>query len=68
MREILVDSSAWIALADRGDKYHRQARDAYPLILREYHMLVTTNLIIAEAHVTILHAASYRCAANTICC
>jgi hypothetical protein len=62
MREILVDSSAWIALADRGDKYHRQARDAYPLILSEYHMLLTTNLIIAEAHVTILHAASYRCA------
>jgi hypothetical protein len=62
MREILVDASAWIALTDRGDKYHRQARDAYPLILREYRVLVTTNLIVAESHVTILHAAGYHCA------
>lgn len=52
-REIFVDAGAWIALSDRRDKYHMPAAQFYPILVREYRSLVTTNLVIAEAYVTI---------------
>ena len=51
--EIFVDASAWIALADAGDKYHKQATAVYPTLLRRYRRLVTTSLVVAEAHILI---------------
>ncbi len=53
-QELFVDSSAWIALADRSDKYHAAAARVYPELLRQYHRLVTTNLVIAETY-NLLH-------------
>jgi len=52
-RELFVDSSAWITLADEADQYHDTAREAYSDLLRGYQRLVTTNLVVAETHITL---------------
>jgi hypothetical protein len=59
-KEIFVDASAWIALADEDDKYHSAAKEAYPGLLRTYSRLVTTNLVVAEAHIAIRRAGGYQ--------
>jgi predicted nucleic acid-binding protein len=50
-QELFVDSSAWLALADKSDKYHMAATSVYPDLLKRYQRLVTTNLVIAETHI-----------------
>lgn len=52
-RELFVDSSAWIALADDADQYHDAAAEAYPDFLKGYQRLVTTNLVVAETYITL---------------
>jgi uncharacterized protein len=52
-REIFVDTSAWIAVIDRRDKYHLVASEEHKRLIRERYRLVTTNLIIAEAYILI---------------
>jgi len=52
-REILVDTSAWIALADKKDNWHSQAAKIYPQVLRDYRVQVTTNLIVAETQIAL---------------
>jgi predicted nucleic acid-binding protein len=51
--EVFVDASAWIAVSDRRDKYHLSASEAYNRLIRERCLLVTTNLVIAEAYILI---------------
>jgi len=51
--EVFVDASAWIAVSDRRDKYHLSASEAYNQLIRERCLLVTTNLVIAEAYILI---------------
>lgn len=48
--EIFVDTGAWIALADTGDRFHSAGVSEYPRILRQSGRLVTTNLVIAESY------------------
>lgn len=50
MNEIFVDSGAWLALADRRDRYHETAVATYPQLLGQVPHLVTTNLVIAETY------------------
>ena len=52
MRTVFVDSSAWFALADTSDEFHRRARDTYPLLLAGGR-LITTNLVLAETYTLI---------------
>jgi len=52
-REIFVDASAWIALANVKDFFHEAAKAIYPRLLREYRRLVTTNLVVAEVYVVL---------------
>lgn len=52
-REIFVDTSAWIALADENDNWHQDAPKIYLGLLQDYQRLVTTNLIIAESHIAL---------------
>ncbi|HYA11447.1 MAG TPA: PIN domain-containing protein [Thermodesulfovibrionales bacterium] len=61
---VFVDSSAWVALADKDDNHHRKAVSIYPVILKSQKALVTSNLIIAETHVLILHELGYRAATD----
>lgn len=50
-QELLVDSGAWLALADKSDKYHPTAASIYPDLLKRHQRLVTTNLVIAETYI-----------------
>lgn len=59
-RAIFVDTGAWIALNDRGDQYHSAAVGHYQQLLRDRRPLVTTNLVIAEAYITIRRAGGYQ--------
>lgn len=59
MSEIFVDSGAWLALADRRDRYHETAVAVYPQLLRQIPRLVTTNLVIAETYNLIRRRLGY---------
>jgi len=59
-REIFVDAGAWIAISDTRDKYHAAAIQFYQRLLQERRRLVTTNLVVAEAHVVIRRAGGYQ--------
>ena len=59
---IFVDTSAWIALADKDDAYHKKAASIYPLILKTYQNLITSNFVIAEAYVLILNELGHKAA------
>ena len=51
--EVLVDAGAWIAISDIRDKHHQAASDLYKRLLTEHRILVTTNLVVAEAYIII---------------
>lgn len=50
-KEIFVDASAWIALANERDNWHNQAVKVYPRLFHDYQNLVTTNLVVAESQI-----------------
>ena len=50
---IFVDTGAWFALADESDEHHQSAIDIFPKLLKNYHPLTTTNLVIAETYILI---------------
>jgi uncharacterized protein len=60
LEDIFVDSSAWIALVDRDDSHHKAAATAYPIILKNYNALVTSNLVIAETYIVLLNELGHR--------
>ena len=53
-QEVFVDSGAWYAVVDGGDNFHPAATLAYARLIKAQHTLVTTNLLLAEAHALIL--------------
>ncbi len=61
-RETFVDAGAWIAIAYRSDENHAEAVAFYERLLREKRLLVTTNLIVAEAYVMIRRYSGHRAA------
>jgi uncharacterized protein len=52
-REVFVDAGAWIAIVNQRDDFHSEASVSYGRLLHERRPLVTTNLVIAEAHAMI---------------
>ena len=50
----LVDTSAFYAAIDRGDNYHKIARDIFRKAVSQKWKIITTNFIIAETHVLLL--------------
>lgn len=52
-RELFVDASAWIALADKSDTFHALAAKIYPQLLTDYQRLITTNLVVAEVYIVV---------------
>jgi uncharacterized protein len=63
-REVFVDASAWIAVVSQRDQYHLVATPIYKRLVSERHELVTTNLVIAEAHIAIRRVSGYDPAAR----
>jgi predicted nucleic acid-binding protein len=61
-QEIFVDASAWVALADKDDAYHKRAASVYPQLLKIGRNLVTSNLVIAEAYIIILKELGHKAA------
>ncbi|MDR4507424.1 MAG: hypothetical protein MRJ65_04160 [Candidatus Brocadiaceae bacterium] len=59
---IFVDTGAWVALADRDDDCHHRTASVYPSILKSYRALVTSNLVVAESYVLVLHALGHTAA------
>ena len=49
----MMDAGAWIAISDTRDKHHKAASDLYKRLLTEHRILVTTNLVVAEAYIII---------------
>ena len=59
---VFVDAGAWYALADRNDANHRKAAKIYPSLLSTAGRLVTSNLVVAETYVLILHELGHAAA------
>jgi predicted nucleic acid-binding protein len=62
LEEIFVDSSAWIALADKDDSNHKEAASNYPSIFKNHKTLVTNNLVIAETYIVLLKELGHKAA------
>lgn len=62
LEDVFVDSSAWIALADKDDFYHKDAASNYVSIFKNHRTLVTSNLVIAEAYIVLLKEMGHRAA------
>jgi predicted nucleic acid-binding protein len=57
---VFVDASAWIALLIPQDALHESAGAAWRELLRADRPLITTNLVVAEAHVAVRRASGHR--------
>ena len=53
MDKVFVAAVAWIADTDLRDMYHEKAARMFKKLLVKKRQLVTTNLVIAEAHILI---------------
>jgi uncharacterized protein len=62
--EVFVDAAAWVAVVDRGDTHHEAAVACHLRLMNERRLLVTTNLVVTEAHALILRYGGYRTAIN----
>jgi len=62
LEDVFVDSSAWIALADKDDFYHKDAASHYISIFKNFKTLVTSNLVIAETYIVILKELGHEAA------
>ena len=49
MKHIFVDSWAWLALANKKDKYHEVAKEIYNKIKTKEYVMVTSDYVIDEA-------------------
>lgn len=59
---IYVDTSAFYALMDRSDPYHKSAKALWPGLLDEHISLLTSNYIVAESLSLIQHRLGYKAA------
>jgi len=59
---IFVDTSAWIALADRADAYHKKALSIYPSLLKTQKRLIISNLVVGETYILILKELGHQAA------
>ena len=63
---LFVDSGAWIALRSRRDQHHVEADRLFRQALQRRIRLVTTNLVIAEAHRLTLFRVGVQAAARAL--
>ena len=62
LEDIFVDSSGWIALADKDDSHHKEAASSYPSVFKNHKTLVTTNLVIDESYIVLLKELRHKAA------
>jgi predicted nucleic acid-binding protein len=59
MNLFLADSSAWLALYDRRDKFHTQAIEAFNSVVNQKVTFVVTDLILVETVTLLLYRAGH---------
>ena len=59
MRQIFIDSSAWIAVLNTNDVRHEQAGRLYREVLEKNLSFVTTSLILSETQVLLRRRIGY---------
>ena len=57
---LLADSAAWVALYDRGDKYHARAKAAFQGLADQRITFVVTDYIVAETVTTLLYHTGHQ--------
>ncbi|HLF27581.1 MAG TPA: PIN domain-containing protein [Anaerolineae bacterium] len=57
---LLADSAAWVALYDRGDKYHVQAAAAFQSLADRQVTFVITDYVMAETVTLVLYRAGHQ--------
>lgn len=62
IENVFVDTSAWIALADKNDTHHKKAVQLYYTFLKTSKSLVTSNLVIAETYILLLKELGHKAA------
>lgn len=62
--DLFIDTSAWVALADRDDARHKRAAALYPSLFKTFKVMLTTNLIIAETYIILLNELGHKAALN----
>ena len=65
-RVAFLDTSGWVAAALRQQRFHAEAKEAYTSALRMRHRMVTTTLVLAEAHVLFMRLVSRETAIQAI--
>ena len=60
--DVFVDTSAWVALADKDDSHHKEAAAGYPSIFKNHKTLVTSNLVVAETYIVLLKELRHKAA------
>ena len=59
---VFVDTSAWVALADKDDANHKNAAALYPSLLKNQKGLMTSNLVVAETYILLLNELGHQAA------
>ena len=57
---LLADSAAWVALYDRGDKFHAQAGTAFRTLAEQKIIFVVTDYIVAETVTMLMYRAGHQ--------
>ena len=65
-RKALVDTSAYYAMADRGDSFHQRSLEAAKRLAVDHWRMFSTNLILAETHALLLNRAGRQIALRTL--
>jgi predicted nucleic acid-binding protein len=61
MELVFVDTSAWVALANRSDRHHKEATEGFRALQKRCRFL-TTNLVVAETYVLLHRTLGYEAA------
>lgn len=60
MKKVFVDTSAWIALNSKDDKYHNEACFLNQKLIVEEYGYVTTNFVLDETYTFLRYEVSHR--------
>jgi predicted nucleic acid-binding protein len=55
---VFIDTSGFYALLDRDDENHRRARDMWTHLLKNEHVLLTSNYVLVETFALVQHRLS----------
>jgi predicted nucleic acid-binding protein len=64
MRQVFIDTSAWIAIVNTSDTRHKRAGEVYRQLLKDHLSLVTTSLVLSETQIFLRRRIGYDVAMN----